>query len=126
MNDQPLSPKIQSFSWGELRVNGYAQPFKDAKLFPGGAREWNWQETGTHHDPGIQPADVEELLQHGARIVILSTGQFRRLNVMAETQDFLAARGVTLEILSTKAAVRRYNEYCAQGQPVGALIHSTC
>ena len=48
------------------------KPYKDAKLFPGGSREWNWRETGTEHVPGIQPADVQELLDHGAKVVVLS------------------------------------------------------
>jgi hypothetical protein len=38
---------------------------KDFKLYPGGGREWDWTETNTGHVPGIQPADVEELLEHG-------------------------------------------------------------
>ena len=49
---------------------------KDAKLYPGGARAWDWRETGTRHDPGIQPTDVAELLDHGAEVVVLSTGVF--------------------------------------------------
>jgi len=35
-----------------------------AKLFPGGLREWDWRETGTRHVPGIQHADVQELIEH--------------------------------------------------------------
>jgi hypothetical protein len=66
------SPRITHLSWGRLEIDGYAKPFKDAKLFPGGARAWDWNETGTRHVPGIQPADVEELLTHGARVVVLS------------------------------------------------------
>jgi len=33
---------------------------KDFKLYPGGGREWDWDETRTWHTPGIQPADVKE------------------------------------------------------------------
>jgi NAD(P)-dependent dehydrogenase (short-subunit alcohol dehydrogenase family) len=44
---------------------------------PGGGREWNWLETGTHHNPGIQIAEVEELLEHGAGVVVLSRGMSR-------------------------------------------------
>ena len=32
---------------------------KDFKLYPGGGRKWDWTETGTQHQPGIQPADVK-------------------------------------------------------------------
>jgi hypothetical protein len=38
---------------GRLEVEGKAEPYRDAKLFPGGSREWNWRETGTEHVPGI-------------------------------------------------------------------------
>ncbi len=62
------SPRITRLSWGHLEIEG-AHAFRDAKLYPGGAREWDWRETGTHHVPGIQPADVAELLDHGAEVL---------------------------------------------------------
>jgi hypothetical protein len=65
-----------------------AKPYKDAKLFPGGSREWDWRETGTEHVPGIQPADVQELLGHGAKVVVLSRGMAECLRVPRETLDF--------------------------------------
>jgi hypothetical protein len=54
-------PRITHLSWGRIEVEG-GRTFKDAKLWPGGVREWDWNETGTRHRPGVQPADVEELL----------------------------------------------------------------
>ena len=59
--DSQKSPKINHFSWGILEVEANTKPFKDAKLYPGGSREWDWNESVTRHVPGIQPADVEEL-----------------------------------------------------------------
>ena len=41
------SPRITDVSWGQLEVEGEPEPYKDAKLFPGGSCEWNWRETGT-------------------------------------------------------------------------------
>jgi hypothetical protein len=120
----PPSPRIDSVSWGRLDVAGHGS-FKDAKLFPGGAREWDWRETGTGHSPGIQAADVEELLDHGARVVVLSRGMLRRLQVPATTLRDLEARGVTVHVLPTKKAVALYNEL-AGGEAVGGLFHSTC
>ena len=67
------SPRISHLSWGHIEVEGHP-PFKDAKIFPGGAREWDWRDTGTHHVPGIQPADVRELIEQGAKAVVLSKG----------------------------------------------------
>jgi hypothetical protein len=110
--------------WGQVEVEGH-RPFKDAKLFPGGAREWDWRETGTHHVPGIQPADVEELLEHGATVVVLSKGMHERLRVCPETLKILGEKRIDVHILETKEAARRYNELRDKNQ-VGGLFHSTC
>jgi hypothetical protein len=119
------SPPITHFEWGRIDVEGYDEPFKDAKLFPGGAREWDWNETGTRHQPGIQPADVEELLEHGATVVILSKGVQEQLQVRPETLQLLEAQGIVTHVLQTERAIKKYNELCEHEQ-VGALIHSTC
>ncbi len=124
MATAPASPRIAHISWGRLDVEGYP-PFKDAKVFPGGAREWDWRETGTRHDPGIQPGDVDELIAHGAETVVLSKGIWERLGVCPETLKLLADRGIAVEVLQTEAAVQRFNEL-RQSTPVGGLFHSTC
>ena len=119
------SPKITHLSWGRLEVEGQDGIFKDAKLYPGGAREWAWDETGTNHEPGIQFADVEELLEHGATTVILGKGFYERLQVRRETLQELKERNVSVHVGQTEEAVRLYNEL-SKSEKVGALIHSTC
>jgi hypothetical protein len=74
------SPRILAVSWGRMEVERIGAG-KDFKLYPGGGRDWDWNETGTRHAPGIQPADVEELLARGATAVVLSLGMNRRLQV---------------------------------------------
>jgi hypothetical protein len=131
--ETPRSPSIDHFEWGRISVAVYGPSaaerrvdnYKDAKLWPGGAREWDWDETGTRHVPGVQIADVEELLEHGAEVVVLSRGVHRRLQVQPETLAHLEARGVKVEVLQSEDAVARYNQLAAS-QKVGALIHSTC
>jgi hypothetical protein len=108
-----------------VHVEGYRAPFKDVKLYPGGAREWDWTETGTHHSPGIQPADVQELLDSGAEVVVLAIGMHERLAVCPETIQMLDKAKVTTRILNTKEAVRLFNDL-REIKSVAALIHSTC
>ena len=48
------SPRITDCCWGRVSIDGHGA-VKDAKLYPGGARAWDWRETGTRHGPGIQP-----------------------------------------------------------------------
>jgi hypothetical protein len=123
--DEKRSPQIKHASWGRLEVEGMAAPYKDAKLFPGGAREWNWQETGTGHTGGIQPADVQELLDHGASVVVLSRGMQQCLHVARETLDFLKERQIPAHVLPTPEAVETYNKL-ARTEQVGGLFHTTC
>jgi hypothetical protein len=99
---------------------------KDFKLYPGGGRPWDWSETGTRHNPGIQPADVEELLAHGATAVVLSRGMQLQLQVDPSTVELLEQRGVTVHIAETTEAVQVYNDLAANGAAVAGLFHSTC
>lgn len=119
-----MSPRITHISWGRLEVDGFPA-FKDAKLYPGGARAWDWSETGTHHQPGIQIADIEELLEHGATVVILSKGMHEDLHTPTETLRGLERRNIRVHVLETMEAVKMYNQL-REKESVGGLIHSTC
>jgi hypothetical protein len=109
--------------WGKIVVA--KRTFRDLKIFPDGFREWDWRETGTRHDPGIQPADAEELVAAGATHVILSRGMDLVLQVPDATVKWLADKGIVVEVLESRLAVARYNELAAS-ERVGALVHSTC
>ena len=118
------SPQITHVSWGKMHVDGLG-PGCDFKLYPGGGREWDWRETDTHHVPGIQPADVRELLEHGSEIVVLTRGMQLVLQTCAETLELLSERNVLVHVEETKAAVELYNRLAAT-ERVGGLFHSTC
>lgn len=118
------SPRITKFAWGLIEVAG-GRRYKDAKLFPGGSRAWDWRETGTAHVPGIQPADVEELIENGALVIILSRGVHEQLQVSKDTLDLLESEGIPAHVLQTEKAVELYNRLC-EHEPVGGLFHSTC
>lgn len=118
------SPRVLSISWGRMEVETLGAG-RDFILYPGGGRPWDWNETGTHHDPGIQPADVADLLEHGATVVVLSRGMECRLGTCPETLDLLRARDIEVHVEETLKAVELYNDLAAS-RPVGGLFHSTC
>ena len=118
------SPRISHISWGRMEVDGLGTG-KDFKLYPGGGRAWDWNETGTRHVPGIQPSDVTELLERESRVIVLSRGMYLVLQTCPETLDLLRARGVAVHIEETRAAVALYNQL-AELYDVGGLFHSTC
>ena len=98
---------------------------KDFKLYPGGGRAWDWAETGTRHSPGIQPADVEELVARGATTVVLSQGMNKQLQVHPDTRRYLEERSITVHVAETREAVEIYNDL-TEGTLVAGLFHSTC
>ncbi len=119
------SPSIEHISWGHMEVAGIGVG-KDFKLWPGGGREWDWRETGTHHIPGIQPADIQELLDHGSQTVVLSRGMLLMLHTCQETLEMLKERHIKVHVAETQAAARVYNGLAANREAVGGLFHSTC
>jgi hypothetical protein len=119
------SPMIEHIEWGSMDVEGVGAG-KDFKLYPGGGRPWDWRETGTRHHPGIQPADVQELIDAGCRVVVLSQGFDEVLETCQETIELLEANGITVHIAQTQEAVDLYNDLVAHAQLVGGLFHSTC
>lgn len=119
------SPRITHISWGRMDVEGVGTG-RDYKLYPGGGREWDWTETNTHHVPGIQPADVEELLEQGSQIIVLTRGMQLVLQTCPETLEMLKERGIQVYVEETSAAVKIYNQLVEQQLMVGGLFHSTC
>lgn len=122
--DGRRSPRITHISWGRMEVETLGRG-KDFKLYPGGGRAWDWNETGTRHVPGIQPADVLELLDRGSQVIVLTRGMQLVLRTCPETLALLRERGIPVHVAETRAAVALYNRLAA-GTPVGGLFHSTC
>jgi len=120
-----MSYKIENISWGKMMIESVGTG-KDFKLWPGGGRQWDWSETKTHHNPGIQPSDVEELLKYGSQSIVLSRGMLLMLNTCQETLDLLESEGIEIHRAETIKATEIYNRLVIEGKAVGGLFHSTC
>ncbi len=53
---------------------------------------------------------MQELIEHGAKAVVLSKGIWERRQVCPETLEVLANNGIEVEVLRTEAAVERFNK----------------
>ncbi len=122
------SAEITRVAWGEIEVaiGDRTHRFKDCKIWPGGAVEWEWNQTGTRHQPGIQPADLEEILAHDVEIVVLSRGMAGRLRIKADTEQLLKSKNIEYHIEKTRRATDLFNELAKKGKKVGGIFHSTC
>jgi hypothetical protein len=125
MTEHPQSPAIEHLAWGVMQVQGLGQA-KDVKLWPGGGRAWDWRETNTQHVPGIQVADIAELVDHGATVIVLSRGMQLVLQTPPQTIAWLDQLRLKHHLLETREAAKLYNELAGQGVAVGGLFHSTC
>jgi len=95
----------------------------DVLITPGGVKEHWWRREG--HVLHLE--DLGALLDgHPGRLVV-GTGAYGRMRPAAGLEQELAARGVSVEVLPTAAAVDRINELLRLGAVgwVGAL-HLTC
>ncbi|XP_007883502.1 mth938 domain-containing protein [Callorhinchus milii] len=120
------SPEIASLSWGHMKVKGSPTAYKDCKVWPGGSRPWDWRETGTEHHPGVQPADIEEIISKSIQTLVIGRGMSEALQVPSITLDYIKSKGVDVKVLQTEKAVREYNSLASQGARVGGIFHSTC
>jgi hypothetical protein len=78
-----------------------------------------------YHRPGVQPADVAELLEHRPEVVVLSQGILQALQVCPETWSSSSRGGIPANVLQTEDAVRLHDEL-AETQRAAGLFHSTC
>lgn len=119
-----VSPKITDHSWGSIEVEKVGKG-RDFILYPDGGKEWDWNETGTSHEDGIQRKEIEILLDRGAEVIILSRGVYGRLSVSPEARNLLEESGVEYKVMKTEEAIDEYNRL-AENTRVGGLFHSTC
>ncbi|NWV20382.1 AAMDC protein, partial [Origma solitaria] len=78
------------------------------------------------HSPGVQPADLEEVVKKGVKTMVIGRGMSEALQVPLSTVDYLKKNGIDVLVLQTEKAVAEYNVLAAQGVKVGGVFHSTC
>uniref|UniRef100_A0AAA9RUF5 Mth938 domain-containing protein n=1 Tax=Bos taurus TaxID=9913 RepID=A0AAA9RUF5_BOVIN len=78
------------------------------------------------HSPGVQPADVEEVVEKGVQILVIGRGMSEALKVPPSTVEYLKKKGIDVRVLQTEQAVKEYNALATQGIRVGGVFHSTC
>jgi hypothetical protein len=116
---------VRRHKWGAIEVEGVGA-LRDAKIWPGGGRGWDWNETGTQHRPGIQPGDLMELLEYGPDVVVLSRGRQLRLGTTPAALSLLEEHDVEVIRDETTAAIEEYNRLAAEHRRVAGLFHTTC
>lgn len=76
--------------------------------------------------PGIQVANIKEILAQGVEVMVLSRGMELRLHTTPEAEALLQSKGIEYHMLETKEAVAMFNKLAREGPRVGGIFHSTC
>jgi len=113
-------PRIESYSFGKITVDGKAYS-SDLIILPGGVRPGWWRKEGhsLHRD------DLQEVIEARPDVLVIGTGNVGLMQVPQETVECLTAHGVRVEMERTAAACQRYNEL-AKTEQVAAALHLTC
>jgi hypothetical protein len=110
------------YEFGTLVADGHAI-HSDVLVTPAGVHEHWWRREGHV----LQLEDLSTLLDKPVDRLVVGTGAFGRMRPAAGLEEDLAARGVTLEVLPTAAAVDRINELSRLGAGCWAgALHLTC
>jgi hypothetical protein len=112
---------IDHYSFGRIVVDGQTYQ-SDVLIFPGRVDASWWRVKG--HELAV--ADLANVLAVPPQALVVGTGRYGRLVVLPETEQMLAAQGVHLVVLPTKAACEAFNKMVAAGQYVVAALHLTC
>jgi len=120
-------PIIESIEWGKIKVshNGASHEYNDCKLWSEQSKEWDWSESNTHHNPGIQIEALAAFI-HDVDEVVLTRGMQNKLQVPQETITYVENMGKKCHVGETMEMVDLYNRLVREGKKVGGLFHSTC
>jgi hypothetical protein len=120
--------------WGKIVVNDSEKgkvSYKDCKLYYSDgkteSKNWDWNISGTHHDPGVQRVDLHDMdTKLNGAILLLSTGYDNCLKITPELIEYLKTNKMEYMIANTEEIITWYKKLVDANKKVVALIHTTC
>lgn len=70
--------------------------------------------------------EFEELHQRGAEVLVIGTGTSGVAEAAEEAREFAERKKIEVIELPSVEAIRKFNEFVAEGRKVGAIVHVTC
>lgn len=120
-----MKPRTETTSFGSITIDGHRFDH-DVLIRLDGAvqkrkKKLSKKFYGTSHK--ISGEEAAYIYEDGAQTLIIGTGQYDRVRLSAEAQEYFDGRGLTVVALATPDAIQRWNE--AQDNTIG-LFHVTC
>ena len=120
-----MKPKTEATSFGSITIDG--QKFEyDVLIRLDGTiqkrkKKLSKKFYGTSHK--ISAEEAEFIYEDGAQTLIIGSGQYDRVRLSAEAQEYFDGHGLAALAMATPEAIKRWNE--VQEEAIG-LFHVTC
>ena len=111
---------IDSYQFGQIVINGKTYT-SDVIIFPDRVKSNWWKKSG--HQLSLE--DIAEVITEKPEVLIVGTGAYGMMEVLAGAEQALKAQGIELIAETTDKAYHTYNELC-RSQKVAAALHLTC
>jgi hypothetical protein len=113
--------KITHYEFGHIEIDGkdYAS---DVIITSDQVRDNWWRKEG--HNLAID--DLDAVVADDPQVLIIGSGYYGRMQVPGPTRQYLADRGIRVEIEKTADAVTKFNELQKEYARIVAALHLTC
>lgn len=114
------SKMIEEYSFGSITVDG-TKYRGDIVVYPDKVDESWWRKEG--HEVCMD--DITTILESGPEVLIFGKGKPGLMKVPPFVKAEIERKGIEVYVLSSQAAIDKYNEICEDKKTVLA-IHLTC
>ncbi len=120
-----MRPLIDATSFGSITIEG-RKIKNDVILTLEGSvqkrkKKLSKKVYGTSHKISLEEA--KDLYEKGAEILIIGAGQYRRVGLSNEAEEYLSKKGCRVKLLATPKAIHAWN---TTDEKVIGLFHVTC
>ena len=120
-----MKTKTEATSFGSITINGHKFDHDVLIRLDGSIQKRRKKLSkkfyGTSHK--ISRAEAEFIYEEGAQTLVIGTGQYDRVRLSEEAQEYLDGKGLKVITVATSEAIRLWND--VSGEAIG-LFHVTC
>ncbi len=113
--------KISAYRFGSIDVEDKTYT-RDVIILPRRVKDSWWRQQGHR----LNIADLDEVISSEPQVLVIGTGYYGRMEVPAETREYLKSRGIEIYCLPTRDAVKEFNRLQQKYARVVAALHLTC
>ncbi len=113
--------KITHYQFGHIQIDG--RDYTSDVIITSEKVEDNWWRKEGHR---LAIDDLDAVVEANPQVVIIGSGYYGRMEGPEPTRQYLADKGIRVEIAKTSDAVAKFNELQKEYTRIVAALHLTC